>query len=325
MVTNGLDVKDFEVEAGYWADSVEIPITSVLDEYKLKENDISSDYTLRKIMGTVYVNLLDFSYKRDNTVVGLRENCNMYYCSSGCIIVIDDAKVTYKMYHSVYESNSYDKLYSIGLAIGRRKVNTPKYDDSNDLTDLLDIILYIEDGKVIPCLLDVGINDGIRYPIFGQSELCFMDYYAFKHIIYDYINYRFEGDYIVLNDTTYIFNGIKFNVDSNSKWSGRAPSGNVIIPNGCKYAYLLDNSTKENTIETLVFPSSIVSCSNEFFKIPISFAKSRDVYFSSKTGRETILSILKLPRFNGYADVSDKEFIKKVCSLGWYHLNVNLY
>ena len=35
MNTTGLDIKDFEVEAGYWADSVEIPVTGVLDEYKL--------------------------------------------------------------------------------------------------------------------------------------------------------------------------------------------------------------------------------------------------------------------------------------------------
>ena len=325
MNTAGLDVKDFEVEAGYWADLVEIPITSVLDEYKLKENDISSDYTLRKIMGTVYINLLDFSYRRDNTVVGLADNCSMYYCSSGCIIVIDDSKVTYKMYHSVYESNSYGKIYSIGLAIGRRKVHSQKYDDSNDLVDLLDIILYIEDGKVIPCLSDVGINDGIRYPIFGQCELCFLDSYAFKSIVYDYINYRFEGDYIVLNDSTYIFNGIKFNIDLNSKWSGRAPSGNVIIPNGCKYAYLWDNSTAGNRIETIVFPSSIVSCSNEFFKIPIGFAKSRNVYFSSKTSRETILSMLKLNKFNGYADISDEEFIRKINKPTSLSLNISLY
>lgn len=325
MNTTGLDIKDFEIEAGYWADSYEIPITSVLDECKLKENDINSDCILRKIMGTVYINLLDFSYKRDNILSGLVENCDMYYCSDGFIIVIDSSIRVHKMYRSVYESSSYDKLYSIGLAISQRIVHSNKYDDSRELSDLFNIVLYIKDDKVIPCLSDIGINDGIEYPIFGKSELCSLDSSIFKVIIGEHVNYRFEGDYIVLNDSTYIFNGIKIHVDANSKWNGRSPSGNVIIPNGCKYAYLWDNSTTGNMIESLVFPSSVVNCSAGFFKIPISFQKSRNVYFSSKTSRENILAMLELGKFDGYGSISDEEFSRKVSGLRGISLNISLY
>lgn len=315
MNTTGLDIKDFEVEAGYWADSVEIPVTGALDECKLKENDINSDCTLRKIMGTVYINLLEFSYKRDNIVSGLMENCDMYYCSNGCILIIDDTGRIYKMYRSVYESSSYNKLYSIGLVISQRIVHSNLYDDSRELADLLNIVLYIKDDKVMPCLSDIGINDGIRYPIFGKCEICALDSNVFETIIGEYVDYRFEGDYIVLNNSTYIFNGIKIHVDANSKWNGRTPSGNVILPNGCKYAYLWDNSTKGNRIESLVFPSSIVNCNTEFFKIPINFSKSRNIYFSSKTSRENILDMLGLDKFDGYADISDNEFLREVNGL----------
>lgn len=325
MNTTCLDIKDFEVEAGYWADSYEILITSVLNEYKIKENDINSDCILRKIMGTVYINLLDFSYNRDNIVSGLVDTCDMYYCSNRCIIVIDSSSRVRKMYNSVYESNSYDKLYSIGLAISQRMVHSEKYDDSRELSDLLSIILYIKDDKVIPCLSDIGINDGIKYPIFGKSEIRCLDSNVFKTIIGDYLNYRFEGDYIVLNDSTYIFNGIKPNVDANSKWNGKSPSGNVIIPNGCKYAYLWDTSTTGNKIESLVFPSSVVNCNAEFFKVPINFSKSRNVYFSSRTSRENILDMLELDKFDGYDNISNEEFSRKVSGIRGISLNISLY
>ena len=285
--SGSIDLEMFNIKVGFTASDRESPASDIFSLEFMRDNNIDSSETVRRIIGDAYFNLLtsDVSNK------GITEyRPYLYWCSNG------------RIYSSLWD----EILGNVFVYCNGKRLNTVNSTGivislPNDIEhSLLDPYLWamkmgsvyiVFDGEISVMCDNYNITSQEFQRVYWELKYSFMTLNAdaISIILKNYVNCEFNGDFIIYNNKVCLFNNCINNPFRPPLVIGSELKGSLILPSGCLYAgAILDNFIRDD-IDCIVFPESIRYCNKNLVSIG---NKTKELYFSSKTDKETIAKVL---------------------------------
>jgi hypothetical protein len=284
---SSIDLEMFNIKVGFTASDMELLVSDIFSLEFMRDNNIGSDNTVRRIIGDAYFNLLtsDISNK---SITEYRPY--LYWCSNGRIYSSLGDEILGNIF--VYcNGKRLNTVNSTGVVIGL----------PNDIEhSLLDPYLWamkmgsvyiVFDGEISVMCDNYNITSQEFHRVYWELKYSFMTLNAdaISIILKNYVNCEFNGDYIIYNNKVCLFNNCTNNPFRPPLVIGSELKGSLILPSGCLYAGAILDSFIRDDIDCIVFPESIRYCNKNLISVG---NKTKEFYFSSKTDKETIAEVL---------------------------------
>lgn len=276
----------FNIKVGFTASDRELPVSDVFDLEFMRNNNISSDNTVRRIIGDAYFNLLT-SDVSNKSITEYRPG--IYWCSNGRIYSLD-TEILGNIF--VYcNGKRLNTVNSNGIVIGLPNDIEHSISDPYLWAMKVGSVCIVFDGDVSVMCDNYNITSQEFHRVYWELKYSFitLDTDAMNILLKNYVNCEFNGDYFIYNNKVCLFNNCTNNPFRPPLVIGSELKGSLILPSGCLYAgAILDNFIRDD-IDCIVFPESIRYCNKNLISVG---NKTKEFYFSSKTDKETIAEVL---------------------------------
>lgn len=284
--SGSIDLEMFNIKVGFTASDMELPVSDIFSLEFMRDNNIGSDNTVRRIIGDAYFNLLtsDISNK---SITEYRPY--LYWCSNGRIYSLD-TEILGNIF--VYcNGKRLNTVNSTGIVIGLPKDIDAGLLDSYLWAMKMGSVYIVFDGDVSAICNNYNITSSDFKRVNWELKYSFitLDAYAMNILLKNYVNCEFNGDYIIYNNKVCLFNNCTNNPFQPPLVVGSELKGSLILPSGCLYAGAILDSFIRDDIDCIVFPESIRYCNKNLISVG---NKTKEFYFSSKTDKETISEVL---------------------------------
>lgn len=294
-----LEIDDFEVCVGYYAGDI------------AKSSD--GDYSIRKIIGEAYTNLLEPDKVYCKEFISSESEYRLFWKDDGSVVskqfgIMRYTKGVFSSDGELHNPNRVPMLVVSDSNIGGLDIN------DCSAYGKIPIQLKLSDGKLEPVYKTVSLTDfkkaiknilNVNYPN--------IDLDAMEKLRSDYCSLELFDRYIVVNNGLYIYDTSLCEF-----------SGDIILPSNCRYfdVYFNFRGRSSSSVKSLVFPKEIEVCSKGVFD-KLGYGDVVDLYFSRYTDRSVIANILGLETY-GYYD-SESEFAGYVNKVKENRFNFNFY
>lgn len=292
-----MEIQDFEVCVGYYAGDI------------TKSSD--GDYSIRKIIGEAYTNLLEPDKIYCKEFISNESEYRLFWKDDGSVVsekfgVMQYTKGVFSSDGELYNPNRVSMLVVSDSNIGGL--------DTNDCSAYrkIPIQLKLSDGKLEPVYKTVSLID-FKKAIKNILNVNYIDIGldAMEKLRSDYCSLELSDRYIVVNNGLYIYDTSLCEF-----------SGDIILPSNCRYFDVYFEYKSSNSVKSLVFPKGIEVCSKSVFD-KLGYGDVVDLYFSRYTDRSIILNILGLETSDYYD--SESEFADYVNKVKENRFNFNFY
>lgn len=293
-----MEIQDFEVCVGYYAGDI------------TKSSD--GDYSIRKIIGDAYVNLLEPDKIYCKEFISNESEYRLFWKDDGSVVSEKFGVMQYTK--GVFSSDG--ELYNpnrVPMLVVSDNIGT---DDISGCSAYrkIPIQLKISDGTLEPIYKSISLTDYKK----GIKNLLNVNYLnisldAMEKLRSDYCSLELSDRYIVANNGLYIYDTSLCEF-----------SGDIILPSNCRYfdVYFNFRGRSSNSVKSLVFPKEIEVCSKGVFD-KLGYGDIVDLYFSRHTDRSVIANILGLETSDYYD--SESEFADYVNKVKENRFNFNFY
>lgn len=291
-----LEIQDFEVCVGYYAGDI------------AKSSD--GDYSIRKIIGEAYTNLLEPNKIYCKEFTSNESEYRLFWKDDGSIVskkfgVMQYTKGVFSSDGELYNPNRVPMIVvsdsiidgGIGDCSAYRKIP---------------IQLKLSDGKLEPVYKTVSLID-FKRAIKNILNVSYIDIGldAMEKLRSDYCSLELSDRYIVINNGLYIYDTSLCEF-----------SGDIILPSNCRYFDVYFEYKSSNSVKSLVFPKEIEVCSKSVFD-KLGYGDVVDLYFSRYTDRSIVANILGLEIYDYYD--SESEFVDYVNKVKENRFNFSFY
>lgn len=282
-----IDLEMFNIKVGFTASDEELPVSGVFIPEFMRHKNISSDNTVRRIIGDAYFNLLT-SDVSNKSITEYRPD--IYWCSNGRIYSSLGDEILGNVF--VYcNGKRLNTANSNGIVIGLPNDIEHSLSDPYLWAMEMGSVNIVFDGDVSVMCDNYNITSQEFHRVYWELKYSFMTLNAdaMSIILKNYVNCEFNGDYIIYNNKVCLFNNCTNNPFRPPLVIGSELKGSLILPSGCLYSGAILDSFIRDDIDCIVFPESIRYCNKNLVSIG---NKTKEFYFSSKTPKETIAEVL---------------------------------
>ena len=291
-----MEIQDFEVCVGYYAGDI--------------TKSSNGDYSIRKIIGDAYVNLLEPDKIYCKEFISNESEYRLFWKSDGSVVSEKFGIMQYTK--GVFSSDG--ELYNPNrvplLAVSANMDN----DGISGCSAYrkIPIQLKISDGTLEPIYKSISLTDYKK----GIKNLLNVNYLnisldAMEKLRSDYCSLELSDRYIVANNGLYIYDTSLCEF-----------SGDIILPSNCRYFDVYYEYKSSNSVKSIVFPKGIEVCSKSVFD-KLGYGDVVDLYFSKCTDRHIIANILGLETYDYYD--SESEFAGYINKVKENRFNFNFY
>lgn len=284
---SGSDYLDiFNIKVGFIASDMELPASGIFDLEFMRNNNIASDNTVRRIIGDAYFNLLT-SDVSNKSITDYRPD--IYWCSNGRIYSLD-TEILGNIF--VYcNGKRLNTVNSTGIVVGLPDDIEHSLSDPYLWAMKMGSVYLAFDGEISVICNGYNIASQEFDRVYWELKYSFMTLNAdaMSILLKNYVNCEFNGDYFIYNNKVCLFNNCTNNPFRPPLVIGSELKGSLILPSGCLYAGAILDSFIRDDIDCIVFPESIRYCNKNLISVG---NKTKEFYFSSKTDKETIAEVL---------------------------------
>lgn len=292
-----MEIQDFEVCVGYYAGDI--------------TKSSNGDYSIRKIIGEAYINLLEPDKIYCKEFISNESDYKLFWKSDGSVVskkfgVMQYTKGVFSSDGELYNPNRVP-LLAVSANMGNDGIS------GCSAYRKIPIQLEISDGTLEPIYKSISLTDYKK----GIKNLLNVNYLninldAMEKLRTDYCSLELFDKYIVINNGLYIYDTSLCEF-----------SGDIILPSNCRYFDAYYEYKSSNSVKSIVFPKGIEVCSKSVFD-KLGYEDVVDLYFSRYTDRSIIANILRLETYD-YFDLSESEFAEYVNKVKENRFNFNFY
>lgn len=269
------------------------------------------DYSIRKIIGDAYVNLLEPDKIYCKEFISNESEYKLFWKDDGSLVskkfgVMQYTKGVFSSDGELYNPNRVPMLV-VSANIGNVDI------DGHSAYRKIPIQLKISDGTLEPTYKSISLID-FKKTIKNLLNVNYLDIGldAMEKLRTDYCSFELFDRYIVVNNGLYIYDTSLCEF-----------SGDIILPSNCRYFDVYYEYKSSNSVKSIVFPKGIEVCSKSVFD-KLGYGDVVDLYFSKHTDKCIIADILNLKIFD-YFDLSESGFADYVNKVKENRFNFNFY